>query len=83
MAAQVHRAGGREPGELVIRFVIRAGQEEGRLGKIVLAADRLQHGIVRPAFQQHDGGLIARERFVRKGIDVEVRDGGHKELPLV
>lgn len=67
MAAQIHFGRGREPAESV---AITLGHEKGGFRQIVLVGDGAQQIIIEPFGQRHDGGRIALEQLLGKGIDL-------------
>src|SRR5690606_37861812 len=75
VAAEANFASRCEPAELPIRRSGFIANDEGRLGKLVFFADRLEHLVRKPRLERHDGGLVAGERAVGKGVDMPVRDG--------
>jgi len=67
VAAEVDLGGRREPTE---RVAIARAHEERGFGEVVLGGDRLQRGIVEPAWQRTYRRRIAGEEGAREGIDL-------------
>ena len=70
MAAEIDFDLRREPAQPPMGALRR---KEGRLGQVVLFRDGLQQRIPGPLLQQADGGRIAGERPVRKGVHLVER----------
>lgn len=75
VAAEVDLDGGSEPAEM--KAGLAGADEEGGFGEAVFEGEGLQEGVLGPGRQRDDGGGIAGEKAVGKGVDPVEGEGVH------